>query len=174
MVMRTTSITSTRIRFDSCYLGIVIFCFRNEKTTATNGGFFRFLELPTLRTKVTGSFAGTVTKIPDQCSFQKPLSQDISRIEPVTQGFHLGALSCPNGLDFKRLLPFERESRCERGDSAYTPNAQRRTSAQIQTQAGNEKTGLNLSRGLNRDSVVSGGGVLSERAEGRQISRNAG
>ena len=64
------------------------------------------------------------------------------------------------------------ESRCERGDSAYTPNAQRRTSAQIQTQAGNEKTGLNLSRGLNRDSVVSGGGALSERAEGRQLARN--
>ena len=64
------------------------------------------------------------------------------------------------------------ESRAERGDSAYSPNAQRRTSAQIQTQAGNEKTGLNLSRGLNRDSVVSGGGVLSERAEGRQLARN--
>jgi hypothetical protein len=40
---------------------------------------------------------------------------------PVTQGFHLGALACPNGLDFKRLLSFERESRAERGDSANSP-----------------------------------------------------
>ena len=64
------------------------------------------------------------------------------------------------------------EGRTEWGDSANSPNAQRHTAAQIPTQAGNEKTGLNLSRGLNRDSVVSGGGVLSERAEGRQLARN--
>jgi hypothetical protein len=90
------------------------------------------------------------------------------------QGFHLGALACPNGLDLKRLLPFERESRVERGDSANSPNVQRHTSAQIQTQAGNEKTGLKrLHSVLNRDSVVSGGGVPSERAEGRQIGGNA-
>ena len=124
------------------------------------------------RIKVTGSSREQSPKVPFQFSQQWCLCTRLFLHIPVTQGFHLGALACPNGLDFKRLLPFERESRCERGDSAYTPNAQRRTSAQIQTQAGNEKTGLNLSRGLNRDSVVSGGGALSERAEGRQVARN--
>ena len=79
----------------------------------------------------------------------------------------------PERIGLQGLLPFVGVKVGLNGETLQTvQNAQRHTAAQIQTQAGNEKTGLNLSRGLNRDSVVSGGGVLSERAEGRQLARN--
>lgn len=92
------------------------------------------------------------------------------------QGLHFGALACPNGLEFKRLLPSERVSRVERGSSANDTNVQRHTSAQIHLQAGMRKQALNALRStqsvLNRESRLSGGGVPSERAEGRQIDGN--
>ena len=66
--------------------------------------------------------------------------------------------------------------RAERGDSAHGPNAQRRTAAQIHTQAGMRRQArrpLNrIRRRSNREGVVSGGGALSERAEGRQEAGN--
>lgn len=79
-------------------------------------------ELELFRITVTEFYAGNChQRFPNQFSGAFRLPQDFSRVEPVTQGFHLGALACPNGLDFKRLLPFERESRAERGDSANSP-----------------------------------------------------
>ena len=74
------------------------------------------------------------------------------------------------------LLPCWRGSRAERGDSAHGPNAQRRTAAQIHTQAGMRRQArrpLNrIRRRSNREGVVSGGGALSERAEGRKEAGN--
>ena len=68
------------------------------------------------------------------------------------------------------LLPCWCGGRAERGDSANGPNAQRRTAAQIHTQAGMRRQArrpLNrIRRPPNREGVVSGGGALSERAEG--------
>ena len=78
-------------------------------------------ELELFRIKVTGSSREQSPKVPFQFSQQWHFCTRLSREFPVTQGFHLGALACPNGLDFKRLLPFERESRAERGDSANSP-----------------------------------------------------
>ena len=76
----------------------------------------------------------------------------------------------------QELLPWGRCSRAERGDSAHGPNAQRRTAAQIHTQAGMRRQArrpLNrFRRHSNREGVVLGGGALSERAEGRQEAGN--
>ena len=77
----------------------------------------------------------------------------------------------------QELLPWGRCGRAERGDSAHGPIAQRRTPAQIHTQAGMKRQArrpLNrIRRPPNREGVVSGGGALSERAEGRQRGGNA-
>ena len=109
-------------------------------------------------------FCGTVTKNQSKCSFSSPFLQDISRKRFCYPRLSPWRLSCPNGLDFKRLLPFERESRAERGDSAYSPNVQRHTSARLHLQAGMRKQALNALRStqsvLNRDSKLIGGGVL--------------
>ena len=126
--------------------------------------FLRVQKAGTNWTKVTGSLRELSPKIKVSVASQAPFFKTFPAKDSVTQGFHLGALSCPNGLDFKRLLPFERESRAERGDSAYSPNVQRHTSARLHLQAGMRKQALNALRStqsvLNRDSKLIGGGVL--------------
>ena len=95
---------------------------------------------------------------------------------PVTDGYSLWRFGVSPGIGFKSLLPWGRCGRAERGDSANSPNAQRRTAAQIHTQAGMKRQArrpLNrIRRRSNREGVVSGGGALSERAEGRQEAGN--
>ena len=93
---------------------------------------------------------------------------------PLAAAF--GALACLQGLGSRVCCPGSRCGRAERGDSAHGPIAQRRTPAQIHTQAGMRRQArrpLNrFRRPPNREGVVSGGGALSERAEGRQNARN--
>ena len=104
-----------------------------------------------------------LSKIKVSVASQAPFFKTFPAKDSVTQGFHLGALSCPNGLDFKRLLPFERESRAER-ETLHTAQTQRHTSARLHLQAGMRKQALNALRStqsvLNRDSKLIGGGVL--------------
>jgi hypothetical protein len=68
--------------------------------------------------------------------------QDFSRVDQ-SPCYHQGAFACLYGLDLKRLLPYKRDSRAERGDSANSPNVQRYTQTRIQAQAGMRKQALN-------------------------------
>ena len=106
-------------------------------------------ELELFRIKVTGSSREQSPKVPFQfsqqwcfCSRLFPRNSCYPRLSPWR-------FVVPERIGLQEIVAvLGSESRCERGDSAYTPNAQRRTSAQIQTQAGNEKTGLNPLKGI--------------------------
>jgi hypothetical protein len=68
------------------------------------------------------------TKYPISLVVEGPINQAPPAC-PLPMAYATGALSYLRGLDFKRLLPRGCVGRAERGDSAYSPNAQRRTSA---------------------------------------------
>ena len=72
--------------------------------------------------------------------------QDFSREIPVTQGFHLGALACSNGLDFKRLLPFVGMKVGLNGETLQTAQRAAAHLSTITLAGRYEKTGLKRNR----------------------------
>ena len=95
---------------------------------------------------------------------------------PVTNGLHLGAFAYPRGLDIKRLLP-SRVCRSGRTGRLCTRPNRAAAHPSTDTRTGrHEKTGQKAPEShqepSNREGVVSGGGALSERAEGRQEAGN--
>ena len=87
-----------------------------------------------------------------------------------------GALACLQGLG-SRVVALGVAAVGPNGETLHTAQSQRRTPAQIHAQAGMKKTGQKVPEShqelSDRDGVVSGGGALSERAEGRQRGGNA-
>ena len=100
---------------------------RNEKT-ALEGGLFGWGENHVNAPPVTGRYERQATQYPTSLAAQSPINQAPARI-PVTKA-HTLAL-CRTCTDWTSSDCCRRRcvSRVERGDSAYDPNAQRRTSA---------------------------------------------
>ena len=149
---------------------------RNEKTRCLRSGFFGPLRVSALIDQVTGPKRDPATETPFQSSGIQSHSSSKNPAKYRYQWPSPLAL-CRICMDWiQEMLPCRCEGRAERGDSANSPNAQRRTAAQIHTQAGMRRQAgrpLNRIRRLsNREGVVSGGGALSERAEGRQEAGN--